>query len=198
MRKIKSKLVKKIISFEIERLKRSLILMTLIFLMIMVLFIQEANNEMKKETNLVKISEGNISLEKKIKDLTKGYPIENMAANLARKDLKIAAFMVAIAKKESNWGERVPVLNNQDCFNYWGYRGIRNKMGSDGHTCFDSRRDAVNTISKRLAYLIQEKGIDTPEKLVIWKCGSDCENQDQEAVNKWVDDVSLYYDKMVE
>lgn len=198
MGKTKNKLVKKIISFDIERLKRPLVLMTLIFLMIMVLFIQRTNSEIKKETKLAILPERNVELERKIRNLTDGFPIAGMANQISQKDERTAAFLIAIAKKESNWGLRVPVLNGQDCFNYWGYRGIRERMGSEGHTCFDSRRDAVNTISKRLAFLIQENEIDTPEKLVIWKCGQNCENQDREAVNKWIEDVSFYYDKVVE
>jgi hypothetical protein len=104
---------------------------------------------------------------------------------------------VAIAKKESNWGKRVPVLNGQDCYNYWGYRGVRDRMGTGGHTCFDSTKDAVDTVAKRIGFLVSNKKLNTPDKMVIWKCGSNCAvTGGQAAANKWISDVSLYFDKL--
>jgi hypothetical protein len=132
-----------------------------------------------------------------INKMVKGTPMEAMTPYIAQKDRRVAAFLVAIAKKESNWGKRVPVLNGQDCYNYWGYRGIRDRMGSGGHTCFDSRKDAVDTVAGRLKELV-EADIDTPEEMVIWKCGSTCEAHSDYSVKKWISDVELYFDKFKE
>ena len=69
-------------------------------------------------------------------------------------------------------------------------------MGTGGHTCFNSRKDAVDTVAKRIDYLVNEKKLNTPEKLVIWKCGSSCAaTGGQAAANKWISDVKLYLEK---
>lgn len=139
------------------------------------------------------------SLEKEIRSMVKGYPIETMVPYIAKQDRTVAAFIVAIAKKESNWGKRVPVLNGQDCYNYWGYRGQRKLMGTGGHTCFNSPEDAINTVGKRIETLVNEKGKDTPAKMVLWKCGSSCAaTGGQAAANKWISDVTMYFDKFNE
>jgi len=136
-------------------------------------------------------------LEKEIMNMVKGYPIEEMIPYIAEKDRIVAAFIVGIAKKESNWGKRVPVLEDQDCYNYWGYRGIRKLMGTGGHTCFNSRKDAVDTIAKRIETLVEEYELDTPEKMVVWKCGSDCSvTGGQAAANKWIRDVNMYFKEL--
>ncbi|MFH1183196.1 MAG: hypothetical protein V1690_02960 [Candidatus Moraniibacteriota bacterium] len=135
-------------------------------------------------------------LEKEIRAMVKGYPIENMVSEIAKQDRIVAAFMVAIAKKESSWGVRVPVYQGQDCYNYWGWRG-KNPVGSGGHTCFDSPEDAVDTVAKKIAILIDEYGRNTPAKMVVWKCGSDCNaTGGQAAANKWISDVNLYFKKL--
>ncbi len=135
-------------------------------------------------------------LEKEIRKMVKGYPIENMVPFIAKKDKVVAAFMIAIAKKESNWGKRVPVLDGQDCYNYWGYRGKREKMGTGGHTCFDSPKDAVDTIAKRIDYLVSEAKRNTPQEMVVWKCGYDCSWDNPAAVRKWISDVEIYFNKL--
>ena len=134
--------------------------------------------------------------EKEIRTLVSGYPIEKMVPEIVKKDRIVAAFLVAIAKKESNWGKRVPVLNGEDCFNYWGYRGIRDRMGTGGHTCFNSPKDAVDTVAKRIEYLVSETKRDTPDKMVVWKCGYDCSWDNKNAVRKWISDVDLYFQKL--
>jgi hypothetical protein len=53
-----------------------------------------------------------------IKKMTKGYPIAEMAPFIAGKDKKVAAFLVAIAKKESNWGIYSPKKRGKTCYNY--------------------------------------------------------------------------------
>lgn len=137
--------------------------------------------------------------EEKIRTMVTGYPIEEMAPYIAEQDPVVAAFLISIARKESSWGTRVPVLNGQDCYNYWGYRGIRKLMGTGGHTCFNSREDAVETVAKRIAFLVSSKKLDTPAKMVIWKCGSDCDaTGGQAAAKKWINDVDHYFKKFNE
>lgn len=133
-------------------------------------------------------------LEGEINKIVDGSPMKKMTPLIAQLDNRVAAFMVAIAKKESNLGRRVPVLEGEDCFNYWGYRGIRERMGSGGHTCFDSPKDAVETVSRRISELVQAD-IDTPQEMVIWKCGSTCAGHSDYSVKKWISDVEMYFEK---
>jgi hypothetical protein len=139
-------------------------------------------------------SKKNDDFEKKVRKMVKGYPIENMVPYILEKDKTVAAFIIGIARKESGWGEHVPVLNGQDCYNYWGYRGIRDRMGTGGHTCFDSPKDAVDTVAKRIGFLVSEKNLNTPAKMSIWKCGSACAKDG--GVKKWISDVDLYFKKL--
>ncbi|MBP7060954.1 MAG: hypothetical protein KBA91_03185 [Candidatus Moranbacteria bacterium] len=134
--------------------------------------------------------------EESIRDMVRGYPIEAMLPYIFEQDRMTAAFLVGIAKKESNWGKRVPVLEDQDCFNYWGYRGIRRMMGSGGHTCFNSRKDAVETVAKRLDRLIESEKLNTPEKMIVWKCGYSCQGHSRESVKKWISDVDMYFSQL--
>lgn len=129
-----------------------------------------------------------------VTQMVKGYPIEEMLPYIFEKDRKVASFLISIAKKESSWGERVPVLNGQDCYNYWGYRGQRKLMGTGGHTCFNSRKDAVDTVAKRISTLVNEKGKNTPEKMVLWKCGDQCGSDS--GAKKWISDVNIYFKKL--
>ena len=133
--------------------------------------------------------------EANIREMVKGYPIENMLPDIFKQDHMVASFLIGIAKKESNWGKRIPVLNDQDCFNYWGYRGVRRMMGTGGHTCFNSRKDAVETVANRLHTLINSQKLDTPEKLIVWKCGFSCRGHSRESVLKWISDVDMYFEQ---
>jgi hypothetical protein len=129
----------------------------------------------------------------KVRELVKDYPIEAMLPYIFEKDRMIAAFLIGIAKKESNWGKRVPVLEGQDCFNYWGYRGVRRMMGTGGHTCFNSRKDAVETVARRIEKLAYSEKLNTPEKMILWKCGFTCAGHSRESVKKWISDVDMYF-----
>lgn len=136
-------------------------------------------------------------LEKEIRSMVKGYPIEAMVPYIMKQDKTVAAFIIGIGKKESDWGKRVPVLNGEDCYNYWGYRGIRKRMGTGGHTCFDSPKDAVDTIAKRINTLVYDKKLNTPGKMVIWKTGGNAAaTGGQAAANKWISDVDKYFKKL--
>lgn len=132
--------------------------------------------------------------EAEIKKIVKGYPIEKMVPEIAKQDRIVAAFIVAIAKKESGWGEHVPVYQGQDCYNYWGWRG-KNPVGSGGHTCFDSPQDAVETVAKRIKFLVSSKKLDTPQKMIIWKCG-DCGWDTPAAMQSWINTVDMYFRKL--
>jgi len=147
-------------------------------------------------TELIADSQEKKVFEAKIRSMVKGYPIEAMVPDILDQDHLVAAFLVSIAKKESNWGKRVPVLDDQDCFNYWGYRGIRDRMGTGGHTCFDSPQDAVNTVAKRIKTLVIQEQLDTPKKMIIWKCGSSCSGHSRESVVKWIADVDMYFSRL--
>ncbi|MDR3582905.1 MAG: hypothetical protein P4L62_00895 [Candidatus Pacebacteria bacterium] len=129
--------------------------------------------------------------------LVKGYPIEEMVPYIAKQDKVVAAFMIAIAKQESDWGVHVPVdPDGNDCFNYWGWRG-KNAIGTAGHSCFASREQAVDTVAKRLNFLISDEKINTPGKMVVvWKCGYDCSWDNPAAVDQWVYAVNLYLNKL--
>lgn len=151
--------------------------------------------EQKPKEEIEKL-EKNEAFAKNAKNMTQGYPIERMLPYILEQDKEVAAYLMAIAKKESNWGKRVPVLNGEDCFNYWGYRGIRESMGTGGHTCFNDPKDAVQTVAKRLKKLIQEENMTTAKDLVVWKCGYSCAGHGKSDVNKWISDVALYYDKL--
>ena len=119
-----------------------------------------------------------------------------MLPYIFEKDRLVATFLIAIGKKESAWGVHVPVLDDQDCFNYWGFRGQRRLMGTGGHTCFNSRKDAVDTVAKRLSSLIHDSKLDTPQELILWKCGSTCAGHSPYSVQKWIADVDLYYQEL--
>jgi len=136
----------------------------------------------------------NNAVKDKMLTLVGGYPIEAMVDRLSEKSAKVSSFVVAIAKKESDWGKHVPTKNGRDCFNYWGYKGSYNLTDS-GYSCFDNLEQAVDVVSGRIAELIDKK-VDTPEKMVVWKCGSSCAGHDPAGVAKWIADVRMYKTKL--
>lgn len=122
-------------------------------------------------------------------------PISAMVPFIAKRDKPVAAFLVAIAKKESDWGKHTPKKAGKECFNFWGYRGGENPTQS-GYSCFDSPEHAVKIVGNRIEKLVNQK-INTPDKMVVWKCGRDCEAAGgQAAANKWVSDVAHIYNKL--
>lgn len=122
-----------------------------------------------------------------------GHPMAAMADALADQDPVVAAYMVAMAKQESNWGKHVPTLAGADCYNYWGFRAQRARMGTGGHTCFDSPEDAVATVGARVEELVHGQGRTTARSLLIWKCGASCATHDPAGVARWVSVVDTYY-----
>lgn len=131
--------------------------------------------------------EGRPALKKEYQDLLGGYPIEEMLPAIDQLDEKTADFLVAIAKKESDWGKHSPSKDGQDCYNYWGYKG-QSEQQILGYSCFSTREEAIEKVGARIKDLI-EKGINTPEKMLVWKCGSSCAGHDPQGVRKWVADV---------
>lgn len=138
------------------------------------------------------------ALDDTIREMTAGYPIESMATAIAKYDREVAGLIIGIAKKESNWGKRVPRDSaGADCFNYWGYKGAGARGVAMGHGCFGSPEEAVTAIGNRLAKLVDLRETSAPENMIVWKCGSSCKGHSDESVKKWIADVSLYYDRIV-
>jgi hypothetical protein len=157
---------------------------------------ENKKDEDDKKKDTFTDAESEYSLEHAAHELVDGYPIEKMLPYILEQDPEVAKYLIAMAKQESAWGKRVPVLNGQDCYNYWGYRGKRKLMGSGGHTCFNSRKDAVETVGKRLHELIYDYDRKTPEKLIVWKCGSSCSGHSQEGIDRWVNTIKSNYNKL--
>jgi len=155
-----------------------------------------AQNTHLKEKTPGEIERENLS--KELRLIVKGYPIERMIPYIATKDRKTIAYLIGIAKKESAWGKRRPVLLGKDCYNYWGFRAERERMGSGGHTCFDNPREAVAVVSRRIAEIIARNDAESAKDLLVWKCGSDCSvTGGQAAANKWAEDVDFYAEKVL-
>lgn len=132
--------------------------------------------------------------EQELRDIVVGYPIEAMVPTIAEYDRDIAGLIIGIAKKESNWGKRVPrAAGGDDCFNYWGYKGAGARGIAMGHGCFGEPAEAVHAIGGRLQELVAKRKTSEPASLIIWKCGSSCAGHSPESVRKWISDVDLYY-----
>jgi hypothetical protein len=136
-------------------------------------------------------------LKQEIREVVQGYPIERMSGYIARQDRVVAAYLVSIAKKESNWGKRAPRYDGRDCYNYWGYRDPNNTQGTGGHTCFQSPQEAVEAVGKRIHRLVYEEDRQTPAKMIVWKCGYSCDGHSEESVQKWKQDVGYYFRQFV-
>ena len=148
-----------------------------------------------KTVETIPLSE--MRLEHDVAKMVDGYPIEAMLPYIVKHDRNTAAFIIGIAKKESNWGKRIPVTENgEDCYNYWGYRGEGSRGIAMGHGCFGSKKEAVKVISKRIDTLMKEYHRDTAEEMVVWKCGYSCAAQNPESVDKWISDVGYYADQV--
>ncbi len=130
-----------------------------------------------------------------IQEILAGTPMEIMAPIIAQKNQQIVAFLIGIALKESGFGKNAPHKNGQDCYNYWGYKGNINPVVG-GYSCFVSPLEAVETVSKRIENLINQ-GLDTPAKMIIWKCGSACQTHSSESKSNWIKDVSINYQKII-
>ncbi len=151
----------------------------------------------KQGQTTVKRDPTQIAFEKRAREMVKGYPIEKMLPEIFKQDRVVASFLIAIAKQESQWGKRVPVLHGEDCYNYWGFRAKRARMGTGGHTCFDSRADAVTTVGRRIHDLVYKYNKTTADRLIVWKCGYSCQGHDPGNVVAWKRTVQRYYDALM-
>jgi hypothetical protein len=133
----------------------------------------------------------NLELHKKIVSIIKDSPMEKMAADIAKRDKPVAAFLVGIAMKESKFGKYSPKKNGDDCFNYWGYRGKENTT-LIGYSCFDNPGQAIKIVGDRIESMVKQ-GAKTPADMISWKCGSTCAGHDPESVRKWISDVAINY-----
>ncbi len=135
--------------------------------------------------------------DRKVTQLVEGYPIAEMTPYILSKDPRVAAFMIAIAKKESAWGKRHPVLDGRNCYNYWGFRLKTSSMGSGGHTCFDTPEQAVDMVASRIDEMVNEENMNSPTDMIIWKCGYGCQDSIKTvSEKKWISDVDMYYSKL--
>ena len=167
----------------------------LVFFGFGVFYYNYSQNQVEMQEGLSIENIEKIELERKIRDMVTGFPIEHMIPFIIEKDPKVAAFLVSIAKKESDWGVRHPKYKGRDCYNYWGYKGP-NRVGSGGHSCFNSRKEAVDIVGKRIENLVYGQDLNTPAKMIVWKCGSSCNGHSSIGVRKWISDVNYYYKQL--
>ena len=134
-------------------------------------------------------------IEKELYDMVQDYPIREMVPYIAEYDREVAALIIGIAKKESNWGKRAPSKSGEVCYNYWGYRGAGSRGLAMGYGCFASPQEGVEVIGGRIQELA-DKNINTPSKMIVWKCGSSCRGHNPAGVQKWISDVNIYFKKL--
>ncbi len=162
-----------------------------------------ANNALRCETESAgrksmltgKYSLDQFTIKNNIAKLVGDKPMQNMVAEIATRNVQTASYLVAIAKHESNLGKFSPKKDGKDCFNYWGFRGSYNKTKS-GYSCFDSPAQAVAVVGNRIQGLNEIEDVDTPEGMLIWKCGGSCAGHDPADVARWKRDVDFYYKKI--
>jgi hypothetical protein len=147
--------------------------------------------------NPVTVVQPKSRLELALSHMVSGHPMERMVPYIAQQDPLTATFLISIAKQESNWGKHAPLSDGgRDCYNYWGYRGNTENVTPSGYSCFRSPREAVRVVGGRLNRLIWEYNLDTPQELLVWKCGSSCESHNQADVARWQNTVGMYSKKI--
>ncbi len=137
----------------------------------------------------------NSEFENELYALVAGHPIEDMVPHIAKYDRRVAGLIVGIAKKESDWGKHAPSKNGKTCYNFWGYKGGGSQGHSLGYGCFATPEEGVDVIGKRIQDLVSKK-LDTPSKMIVWKCGSTCAGHNPQGVAKWISDVNIYFQKI--
>jgi hypothetical protein len=137
----------------------------------------------------------NKPFEDELYDLVGNYPIREMVPFISKHNRQIAGLIVGIAKKESDWGKHAPSKNGETCYNYWGYKSSGSRGTSMGYACFGSAEEAVQAVGGRIKHFV-DKNLNTPSKMVVWKCGGSCDWDNPENVRKWIADVSVYYNKI--
>jgi hypothetical protein len=145
-----------------------------------------------------KIKGSENSFEKELYALVGNHPIKEMVPYIAvanKSDRRVAALVIGIAKKESDWGNHSPSKNGESCYNFWGYKGAGSRGSAMGYGCFASPQEGAETIADKIQSLVN-KDVNSPARMVVWKCGSSCAGHDPEGVRKWISDVSLYFNKI--
>lgn len=172
--------------------RKKIIISALVLILALIAVVLSGLDRNKKEISSIDFSS---ELKERINKIVSGYPIEEMALYISQEDRITAAFLVAIAKKESNWGKFSPQKDGKTCYNYWGYRGTYNQTDS-GYSCFNSPEQAVEIVGERIGEFIDRK-IDNPKKMAnAWKCGFDCSSHSFWSVKKWEWDVDFYFQKI--
>lgn len=136
-------------------------------------------------------------LERKLYATLGNSPMKEMVPYMAKKDAKVAGLLVGIAKIESGFGVASPSREGKTCYNYWGYKSSGSRGQAMGYACFGSAEEAVSTVGGRIETLVQKK-LDTPAKMIVWKCGSSCSGHDSVSVQRWIGNVSDYFNKIVQ
>jgi hypothetical protein len=144
------------------------------------------DNGKKKESN---------KLAQMLYEMVGETPIKQMIPFISERDDRVAAFLVGIAKKESSFGEHVPTLDGQDCFNYWGYKGVGERGTGMGYACFASAEEAIKVVGNRLEVLVNKER-NTPARMVdTWKCGRSCAGDP--GAPGWTSTVAIYFNQIV-
>ena len=131
----------------------------------------------------------------KLYEIVGDAPIKEMVPFISKRDEKVAAFLVGIAKKESSLGLASPSKDGQTCYNYWGYKGEGQRGTGMGYACFASAQEAVKTVGDRIEELV-DKDRSTPSRMVdTWKCGRSCAGDP--GAPGWVSTVALYFEKII-
>ncbi len=131
-------------------------------------------------------------LKREVLAIVAGTPMEKMADDISKRNRTVAAYIVAIAMKESKFGVYSPKeADGTDCYNYWGYRGQENPTLS-GYSCFASPSQAVKVVGDRIQSLV-DQGVKTPSEMVVWKCGYTCDGFPAADVQSWISDVGINY-----
>ena len=133
--------------------------------------------------------------QKQVEEILLNTPMVNMKEAIIQQKKVVAAFLVGIALKESHFGRHTPRKNGKSCFNYWGYKGGQNPT-KGGYSCFSSPTEAVKIVGKRLEKLAIKQKRNTPQKMIIWKCGSSCASHSPQGVSKWISDVSINFNRI--
>lgn len=155
--------------------------------------VNSVKKEQKKPYAIIDGSSGQFA--EKLYAIVEDAPIKEMVPFIAKRDKRTAAFLVAIAKKESSFGEHSPSLNGQDCYNYWGYKGSAGRGTSMGYACFASPEEAIQIVGDRIDVLVN-KNRTTPASMVhTWKCGTNCSGDP--GAPGWVSTVAMYFEKIV-
>jgi len=179
---------------ELPRVEDALFVFLLVFSLFFSAFLFGVGKQMQTEEKNERGKNLPTQFEKDMSLMVVGHPIQKMIPFIAKQDKDVAAYLVAIAKKESNWGKYHPEKNGKECFNYWGYRGTYNQTAS-GYSCFKSPKQAVNVVGERIRELM-EQDITEPSEMVVWKCGQNCSADNVYAVDKWIEDVAYYHEKV--